>query len=554
MIPILSDGAWSLGSYAARIEERLQSWDVNGASARAWRRDPSFWPAAAASSVANGLGWLDLPRTMPDRVAELSQLAHDARAEGFTRAVILGMGGSSLAPDVFARTFPPTDRSLRVSILDSTHPEAVQRVRTEGNLAQTVFVVSSKSGTTLEPNSFFRYFWSEIARTGADPARQFIALTDPGTPLESLAHEHRFRACFSTPKDVGGRYSALTIFGLLPAVLAGVDVRELLARAQRMADASSADVPATRNPALALGAALGELTLAGRDKVTFVASPSVAAFPDWAEQLIAESTGKDGRGIIPVAGEIRPLDPIAAEDRVVIHLTRRGEAEAGFDGAAALLADAGVPVLRFELETLEDLGSEFFRWELAVAAAGSVIGIDPFNQPDVELAKQLARDAMDRPASPGAPAAPGRISVGASPEFRDALARWVGSARRREYVAIQAYLAPSGATTDALHRLRESLRTRLGISTTLGYGPRFLHSTGQLHKGGPPTGLFLQITDRPTTDLAVPETTYTFARILRAQAEGDATALRQKGRRLLAVDIGSDVLSGLRTLTDAFHA
>ncbi|HEV2449953.1 MAG TPA: glucose-6-phosphate isomerase [Thermoplasmata archaeon] len=527
---------------------RLARWDSEGASERYWRKDPGFWPAATPQDVATRLGWLTLTESMGERLAAAQELVYAARDEGVERLLLLGMGGSSLAPEVFAQTWGAVRGAPRLEVLDSTHPAAVRAAESAGRLDRTWFIVSSKSGSTLEPNSFFEYFWSRLSTPVEKRGRQFLAITDPGSPLETLAKQHQFRHCFLAPPDVGGRYSALTEFGLVPAAIAGVDVRQLLQRAREMAESCSPAVPASKHPGFQLGAALGELAVHGRDKVTFVVSPALSGFPAWAEQLIAESTGKTGKGIVPVAGEVAPFEATNSRDRVVVELRFRSEEARELDTGAALAGAAGVPVLRFALDDLHELGAEFFRWEFAVAAAGVIVGIDPFDQPDVELAKELARRAMsaDAPAPSGGVVA---LPVGPSWEYTSGLARWLAEANVGDYVAIQAFLAPSDRIDEKLRALRSALRRRLRVSTTLGYGPRFLHSTGQLHKGGPASGLFLQLVDEPSEALELPAGHGSFGKIIRAQADGDAQALEQKGRRLFRVQLGRDPISALESLT-----
>jgi transaldolase/glucose-6-phosphate isomerase len=557
-----------LGRYAAAVERRLAAWQAASFGGRLWRKDPTLWTSDPGTpEIVDRLGWLDLPSSMRPRLPTLTELGDAAKAEGMRDAVVLGMGGSSLAPEVFARTFGPAPGHPRLWVLDSTHPEAVAELAGRLDLARTIFVVSSKSGTTTEMLSFFYLFWDRLggiaAAPGHDRGQHFVAVTDPGTPLAKLAHERRFRALVEAPPDVGGRYSALTPFGLVPAGLMGVDLDDLLARGREMAAACGAEAAAADNPGLRLGAALGELTLAGRDKVTFAASPGLAAFPLWLEQLIAESTGKIGRGIVPVAGE--PLGPPEAygEDRFFVGLALGDEA-GGLDQRLDALERAGHPVARFKLAAPADLAPEMFRWEVAVAAAGSVIGVHPFNQPDVQLAKELAGKAMKELAA--ARAAGGSGSGGAGGEedgevraddpaaLGRALAGWLAGAGPGTYLGLQAYLAPSAASDAALGGLQAELSRCTRFATTLGYGPRFLHSTGQLHKGGPPTGRFLQLLDSPVKDLAVPETSYSFGTLIRAQAQGDRQALRQRGRRVLRVELGSDVGGGLANLGRAIAA
>jgi transaldolase/glucose-6-phosphate isomerase len=552
-----------LGSYAAAAERRLARWQAEDFGKRLWQKDPTLWtPDPRTPEIADRLGWLDLPESMQGRLGALSRLGEQARTEGVRDAVVLGMGGSSLAPEVFSRTFAPGAGFPRLSVLDSTHPQAVAELASRLDLARTLFVVSSKSGTTTEMLSFFYLFWERAGRGSAPgpaaagdasvaPGRHFVAVTDPGTPLARLAGERGFRALIEAPPDVGGRYSALTPFGLLPAALMGVDLGELLARGREMAAACGGDVAAAENPGLRLGAALGELTLAGRDKVTFAASAGLASFPLWLEQLIAESTGKSGRGIVPVAGE--PLGPPAAygRDRFFVGLSLDGDDFAAEEGRLAALERAGQPVARFRLAAPVDLAREMFRWEVAVAAAGAVIGVHPFNQPDVQLAKELAGKAMKEQAAAGGGAGSGSDdAVGAADAaaLGRALAGWLAGAGPGAYLGLQAYLAPSLAADAALGGVQAELSRRTRFATTLGYGPRFLHSTGQLHKGGPPSGRFLQLVDEPAADLPVPETSYTFGKLIRAQAAGDRQALLQRGRRVLRIDLGGDVAAGLANL------
>ncbi len=538
----------SLGVYKASVEERLEAWQRANFARRLWRKDPTLWSATPLPELTDRLGWLFLPETKPEDLDALVAFAEEVKAEGVRFAVLLGMGGSSLAPEVFQRTFGHRPDSPELIVLDSTHPLAVKAVLTRIDLSRTLFLVSSKSGTTLETLALFRYFWEKMGQVTDTPGRHFVAITDPGTPLEHLAEERGFRRLFEAPPEVGGRYSALSVFGLLPAALIGVDIHRLLDRARTMAVACASLVPAPENPGLVLGATLGELALAGRDKVTFLASPSLQAFPTWLEQLIAESTGKDGKGIVPVVDEPLASPEVYGDDRFFVHLGLQGEDQSALERRLKGLEDAGHPVARIPLTGKADLGQEFFRWEVAVAAAGAVLDLHPFNQPDVELAKALARKAMAEGGRGTGERGEGVVSA----EEPEALARtlgvWLAKARSGDYVALQAYLAPTEETTAALQKIRLTLRDRLKLATTFGYGPRFLHSTGQLHKGGPNTGLFLQLLDEPTEDLPVPETGYTFGALIRAQALGDYQALKQRGRRVLRVQLNRDVAGGLARL------
>ncbi|MBM3470236.1 MAG: hypothetical protein FJX73_05525 [Armatimonadetes bacterium] len=537
---------WFAG-YRDHVEDRLRDWQEMGFSRRLWAGDPTLWSAGWSAEASGGpvpeladrLGWLALPEAMRDRLGDPVDFARDVAEAGTRHVVLLGMGGSSMAPEVFQRTFGPAAGAPRLIVLDSTHPAAVRRVESQVDLGRTLFLVSSKSGTTTETLSLFRYFWHRTSQAQARPGDRFVAIADPGTPLERLAQERGFRRTFLGPVDVGGRYSALSVFGLVPAALIGVDVRLVLSRAQAMAAACGPAVPETDNPGLVLGAALGDLALAGRDKVTFLASPSLAALQAWIEQLVAESTGKDGKGIVPVVDE--PLDVLDVQercgpDRVFVYLRLAGDDSRDLDDLADALDAAGHPVARLHMAETADLGAEFFRWEVAVAAAAAVLGIHPFNQPDVQLAKELAGQAMARAAGPDEPAGD--------------LGAWAEQVRPGDYVGLQAYLAPDEATNAALAGLRHAVSARWGVATTLGYGPRFLHSTGQLHKGGPDTGAFIQLVDDVGEDLDIPETGHTFGGLIRAQALGDLQALRQRGRRVVRVDLDRDVAGGLARIKD----
>jgi len=536
------------------VAARLVAWQDAEFARRLWAKDGSLWSRTPLPELVDRLGWLDLPEGMSGEVGSLTDFADSIKAAGTRHIVLLGMGGSSLAPEVFQRTFGNAAGYPALIVLDSTHPDTVVTVDASIDPRTTVFLVSSKSGTTTETLSLFRYFWRRVGLTSTTPGAHFVAITDPDTPLVRLARERGFRRVFLAPPAVGGRYSALTVFGLVPAALIGVDVRRVLDRARHMADACGPRVPSANSPGLQLGAALGEWALAGRDKVTFLVPRSLAALASWIEQLIAESTGKDGKGIVPVVDEPAGAPDLYDRDRLFIHVRVTGDAAADLEAGARALEAAGHPVIRIQLDERADIGQEFFRWQVAVAAAGAMLGIHPFNQPDVQLAKDLAQQAMQK-AGDGAAHAPPPDQVIA--DDRDALSgairAWLATAHRGDYVGLQAYLAPGDAVTSALESIRGALRDRLRLATTLGYGPRFLHSTGQLHKGGPDTGLFLQVVDDPVTDLAVPETDYTFGALIRAQALGDLAALRQRGRRVLRVTLGRTVAGGLARLVDALR-
>ena len=537
-----------------QVEARIARLCDQGFGRRLWQKDTTLWSSEPVPELDDRLGWLDLPETAWAELPALERFGAELAAEGTREVVVLGMGGSSLAPEVFQRTFGNRPGYPPLSVLDSTHPAAVAALARRLELARTLFVVSSKSGTTTETLSFFRFFWERTARElgEGEAGRRFVAVTDPGTPLAELARQRGFREVFAAPEEVGGRYSALTAFGLVPAAAIGVDLRALLESARAMALACGPEVPDVENPAVVLGAALGELARAGRDKVTFVTSPALAAVPDWLEQLVAESTGKSGRGIVPVVGEPPGPAAVYGRDRFFVALLAAGDA--ALEPGLAEVAAARHPVARLTFSDPLAVGGEIFRWEMAVAVAGAILGIQPFDQPDVQLAKELAQRAMREGAGRGAGSGAGGVEVADRPALKRAIDEWLGGARDGYYLCVQAFLAPTPQTTAALGRLQALLRDRTRLASTWGYGPRFLHSTGQLHKGGPNTGLFLQLVDDPGEDLPVPETDHGFAALIAAQAEGDRRALEQRGRRVQRVRLGRDAGGGLARLLETVEA
>lgn len=535
-----------LGDFGALVDARVRAWHDARFLRRLWAKDQTLWSPTPVPEITDRLGWLTLPETMSAQLNDLAAFARDAAGDGMRHVVLLGMGGSSLAPEVFQRTFGNAGGSLALLVLDSTHPAAVRAVDGAIDLRRTLFLVSSKSGTTTETLSLFRYFWHRVAGVSAKPGEHFVAITDPETPLVRLARERGFRRTFLAPADVGGRYSALTVFGLVPAALIGVDVRRVLEQAGRVAEAG--------DPGLTLGAALGELALAGRDKVTFFTSRSLDALPSWIEQLIAESTGKDGKGIVPIVDEPPGPPESYSRDRVFACLRLAGDESDDLDARLNALEGAGHPIIRVNLSETAAIGGECFRWEVAVAAAGAVLGIHPFNQPDVQLAKDLAQQAMQKGGRAGENTAAGAVSASDPQALAREVGRILSTVRPGDYACIQAYLPPTEHTSAALREMRSIIHDRTHAATTAGYGPRFLHSTGQLHKGGPNTGVFIQLIDTPDEDVPVPETSYTFGELIRAQALGDDTALRQRGRRVLRVNLGRDVAGGLRGLTGVLGA
>ena len=544
--------SFHLGGHEDRVVERLHAWQNDDFACRMWRRDPTLWAEEDTPEITNRLGWLNLPESMQEQAEEITAFA-DSVKDAFDDVVVLGMGGSSLAPDVFGKVFDAADGYPDLTVLDSTHPDAVTALADDLALERTLFVVASKSGTTTETLSFFRYFWDRVSGVTDTPGDHFVANTDPGSDLVALGEERGFRAVFRAPPDVGGRYSALTPFGLVPAALMGIDLQRLLDRAWAAEAGSDFCVEAPNNAGLELGAALGELATAGRDKVTFVTSPSLEAFPAWQEQLIAESTGKDDTGIVPVDGEPLAGPKAYGDDRIFVYFYLDGEQDRATIGKLDALEEAGHPVISIRLDDRYDLAREMYRWEMGVAAAGATLGIHPFNQPNVEAAKRLATEAMN--AEDGAGGNVGgqtrTIVADDTGALQQAVGDWLGAADETSYLGVQAYLAPTAAAEEALRTLQETLRDRTGLATTLGYGPRFLHSTGQLHKGGPPNGLFLQLVDTPSDEVSVPETDYTFTELIAAQATGDYQALQEADRTVLRVRAEA---SDLSRLVDAIEA
>lgn len=543
---------FKLGEYEARVEKRISTWRKHGFIRRLWDKDPSLWFPKAEPEIIDRLGWLSLPETTPEMLDEYVSFADDVKKEGISRVVLLGMGGSSLAPEVFQKTFGNEEGFPELTVLDSTHPEAVLELDKALDPNQTLFVVSSKSGTTLETLSLFRYFWNRMSNVTQNPGCRFVAITDPGSPLDRLGNERNFRAIFQAPSEVGGRYSALSVFGIVPAALIGMDIHKLLDRAWIASENSAFSVSEENAAGLILGAALGELA-AERDKLTIFSTNSLNSFPDWLEQLIAESTGKMGKGIVPIVSE--PLLSVDSyrKDRFFIGFALEEESRQDLDKRFEELEYAGHPTILFNLSDKFDLGQEIFLWEIAIASAGSVLGIHPFNQPDVHLAKDLAREAMQKQEKKDQSQVE-IVSVKKPEILAELIEMWIQQAKEGDYLAIQAYLAPHPDISAALQRIRFELLSRTGKATTLGYGPRFLHSTGQLHKGGPNRGLFLQIVDESGVDLAVPETDFTFGELIRAQALGDYHALKQRGRRIIRVNLGDDVVAGIKQLEAIIRA
>jgi glucose-6-phosphate isomerase len=518
----------SLGAHQQAYETALRQLDDSGFKRRLLAQDPSLWNGDQAA-IANRLGWLTVAQTMRQRLPELTAFAADVRQAGFERVVLLGMGGSSLAPEVMSTTFGAAAGYPSLLLLDTTDPATIAAAERTLDLERTLFVVSSKSGTTTETASLHRYFADKCPK----PLANFIAITDPGTPLADQAEAEGFRDVFLNPPDVGGRFSALSCFGLVPAAAIGVVVSRLLD------SAGAVDV----RSAVELGALLGGLALAGREKITFVATPSLRGFGAWAEQLLAESTGKLGKGIVPVDGEPLGAPGVYGDDRVFVYLRLTGES--GPEAELRAL-EAVHPVITITLADRYDLGGEFLRWEIATAAAGAVLGINPFDEPNVAEAKERTGEILRQ----GLPS-DGRPNTSQGDAVLSGL---LEAARPGDYFAILAYIQRTPDHDQLLTRLRVTIRDRTRLATSLGYGPRYLHSTGQLFKGGPDTGIFLQIVADDTVDLAIPGATYTFGALKRAQAQGDLQALESRGRRAVRLDLGAGATAALERIVSDLEA
>jgi len=515
------------------LAERVQRAVSENVAQRIWRRDPALWGGPGVPEIEDRLGWLTVSETMLEHAPELREFAEQCRAEGFTDAVLLGMGGSSLGPEVIRRSFGQIPGGLRLQVLDSTHPDVIRAVQDSVDLEKTIFVVSSKSGGTLETLSHYRHFASL-----ANP-NQFVIVTDPESPLERLAADDGLRHTFLNPPDIGGRYSVLSLFGLVPAALMGVNIEALLHRCQ-VAEQNCAHYDSSEsNSGLWLGAAIGELARQGRDKLTFVVSSPIESFGLWVEQLIAESTGKHGRGILPVAEEPLGGPEAYGSDRVFAYLRNADQPDERLDAAVEQLAAAGHPTMTLATHGPADLGRVFFLWEFAVAVTGWALEINPFDQPNVQEAKDNTKRVLDS---------------GSVPEFESAgdaeLRTLLGDAKPPHYVAIMGYLPPSDELDTAIGELRAAIRAATGAAVTFGYGPRFLHSTGQLHKGGPPTGRFLQLVNDPQGDLEIPGQSYSFGTLIAAQSAGDLQTLRGHGLAAERVKLEGDPASAVRSLAE----
>jgi len=557
---------------ASSVEKTLADWRSGNKTKRLWERDASLW---TATDESNWLGWLDIVAEQAAHLDELRRLAQEAKAGGFSHILLLGMGGSSLCPEVLAKTFGRIAGFPQLHVLDSTDPAQIRAIERSVDLAKTVFVVSSKSGTTLEPNIFKQYFFERVSQTiGADKVgSRFIAVTDPGSKMQQVAEADHFLHTFPGRPSIGGRYSALSNFGIVPATLMGMDVGKFLERTQQMVVACGPQAAPEQNPGVLLGCILGTAARDGRDKVTIITSPGISDLGAWLEQLLAESTGKQGHGIIPVDREALAAPEAYGNDRVFAYVRLESAPDSAQDDKVAALERAGQPMVRITMREVYELGQEFFRWEIATAVAGSIIGINAFNQPDVEASKNVTRALTSEYEKTGSLPAEkpvledGNIQLFTDTKNADALAKAAGSNRSLggylrahfnrvsagDYFALLAYIQMNDEHEAQLQQMRTLMRDRKRVATCLGFGPRFLHSTGQAYKGGPNSGVFLQVTCDDAADLPVPGQKYTFGVVKAAQARGDFQVLAERGRRALRVHLRGDLKSGLGKLVSAFQ-
>ena len=557
-------------SLASSVKTAIEDWRANGKVRRLWQRDASLW---TGTDEANWLGWLAITEDQITQSQNLRGIAEDVKNEGFTHVLLLGMGGSSLGPEVLTKTFGKIAGFPELHVLDSTDPAQVKAFENKVDLAKTLFIVSSKSGSTLEPNIFKQYFFDRVKRVlGAEKAgSRFIAITDPGSKMQHVAEADRFRNIFYGLPSIGGRYSALSNFGMVPAAVMGLDTQKFLDRTEEMVQACMSCVPVEQNPGVVLGIILGTAAKGGRDKVTIVASPGISDVGAWLEQLLAESTGKQGKGIIPVDREELGSPDVYGNDRVFAYVRLESAPDREQDAKLAALEKAGHPVVRISLADTYDLGQEFFRWEIATAVAGSIIGINAFNQPDVEASKVATRNLTAEYEKTGSLPAEKPIlddkgiklfsdeknaadlanAAGNDKSLVGYLRAHLNRLRAGDYFALLAYVEMNEEHEEKLQAIRHAVRNQKRMATCLGFGPRFLHSTGQAYKGGPNTGVFLQLTCDDAQDLPVPGQKYTFGVVKAAQARGDFQVLAERNRRALRVHLGADLQAGLSTLQAA---
>jgi glucose-6-phosphate isomerase len=548
---------------AAAVESTLKEWEANGNVARLWNGDPKLWTGADEDKW---LGWLNITGEQQKTIRRFTNFAAEVRDGSFRDLLLLGMGGSSLCPEVLRKSFGHIEGFPALHVLDSTDPAQVKSFADATDLTRTLFIVSSKSGTTLEPNIFKQYFFERCRQAVGDEqvGSRFIAITDPGSKLRQQAEKDQFRKVFLGVPSIGGRYSALSDFGVAPAAAMGIDVEKFLASANEMVLACGAEVTARNNPGVILGSVLGIAHNQGRNKVSMVASAGIYDLGAWLEQLLAESTGKNGKGLIPVDRE--PLAPADryGNDRVFVYLRHDAAPDAAQDAAMAAIRDAGFPVVSINVGDVYDLGQEFFRWEIATAVAGAVIGINPFDQPDVEASKVATRKLTEQYEQTGSLPSESPFfesdgiklfadeknaaALNSAKSLSEILKAHLKRLGTGDYFALLAYLEMNDEHQQLLQQLRAKIRDAKRVATCVGFGPRFLHSTGQAYKGGPNSGVFLQLTCDDPNDVPVPDQKYSFGVVKAAQARGDFQVLNERGRRALRIHLGTDVEEGLQKL------
>jgi len=557
-------------SLATTVKATIADWQSGGKMQRLWQRDATLW---TGSDEANWLGWLDIVDEQIAQHDQLAKVAKEVQSRGFQHILLLGMGGSSLCPEVLRMTFGRTTHFPTLHVLDSTDPGQVKAFEHLIDIPKTLFIVSSKSGSTLEPNIFKQYFFERTKQAvgAVKVGSQFIAITDPGSKMQQVAEADRFLHVFFGRPSIGGRYSALSNFGMVPAAVMGLDTKKFLARAAEMVRACGPGATVEENPGAVLGVILGAAANAGRDKVTIITSPGISDLGAWLEQLLAESTGKIGKGIIPVDRESLTTPEVYGNDRVFAYVRLETGADATQDAKVAAIEKAGHPVVRITMADTYDLGAEFFRWEITTAVAGSIIGINAFNQPDVEASKIATRELTSAYEKTGSLPAEKPVvedsgvrlftdeknaaelakAAGGDNSLAGYLKAHLSRIKAGDYFAVLGYIQMNGEHEESLQTLRDLVRDKKRVATCLGFGPRFLHSTGQAYKGGPNSGVFLQITCDDSVELPVPGQKYTFGVVKAAQARGDFQVLADRGRRALRVHLGSNVKAGLATLQAA---
>jgi transaldolase/glucose-6-phosphate isomerase len=554
------------GPLAGAVVASIEDWKRNNKVARLWQKDASLW---TGTDESNWLGWLTITEEQLAHTEVFRQIAEDVRKARFRHALLLGMGGSSLCPEVLRMTFGKIKGFPELHVLDSTDPAQIRAIEAKLDLKSTICIVSSKSGSTLEPNIYKQYFFERVkAKVGGKEAgNRFIAITDPGSKMQQVAEADKFRKIFFGVPSIGGRYSALSNFGMVPGAIMGLDVAKFLKNTEEMVQACGASTAADANPGVILGNVLGVAANHGRDKLTIITSPGIFDLGAWLEQLIAESTGKSGKGIIPVDRERLAKPAIYGDDRVFAYLRLASKPNKAQDAAVTALEKAGHPVVRITLPNVYNLGQEFFRWEIATAVAGSIMGINAFNQPDVEASKIETKKLTTQYEATGSlpPESPffedqgiklfadekNAAALKGGTKLADVLKTHLARAGAGDYFAVLGYITMNPVNEKALQGMRHAVRDEKKVATVLGFGPRFLHSTGQAYKGGPNSGVFLQITCDDAKDLAVPGQKYTFGIVKAAQARGDFAVLAERGRRALRVHLGKNLKSGLATLARA---